>query len=148
MRVGRVVSITLGIAAVGATIGGVMGAILMAAWQSVVRLILIADGPRVFIAPGAAAGALLGAVLAPITSWLFLRRVALGKALLDTTVGTTAGAAIGLAVDGTLGARMFVPASLIGAIVGFLAAAIRLRFAKRTPARHAGTESSRAASEP
>jgi len=149
MRVGRAVTITLGIAVVGATIGGVMGAVLMAAWQSLSRIIFFAGGARVVIAPGAAAGALLGAVLAPITAWLFLRRVALGKAILHTTVGTTAGAAIGLVVDGVLAApRMFVPASLAGAIAGFLAAAIRLRFAKRTPARQAGTESVRAGSEP
>lgn len=148
MRVGRAVTITLGIAAVGATIGGVMGATLMVAWRSLARIIFFADGGRVVIAPGAAAGAVLGAVLAPITSWLFLRRVALGKALLQTTVGTTAGAAVGLALDGALGARMVVPAGLAGAILGFLAAAIRLRFAKRTPARQAGTESSRAGLEP
>jgi hypothetical protein len=149
MRVGRAVSITLGIALAGAIIGGGMGALLFAAWQSLASIMSYNGGGRVIIAPGAAAGALLGAVLAPITSWVFLRRVALGKALLDTTVGTTAGAAIGLALDGArLTPRLFVPASLVGAIAGFLAAAIRLRFARRTPARQAGIESSRAGSEP
>ena len=52
------------------------------------------------IAVGAASGAALGAVLAPLTSWVFLRRVPLGAALLQTAVGTTVGAAIGLGVDG------------------------------------------------
>ena len=148
MRVGRAVSITLGIALVGAIIGGAMGAVLFAAWQSLARIMSYDGDGRLMIAPGAAAGALLGAVLAPITSWVFLRRVAIGKALLHTTVGTTAGAAIGLALDAALSPRAFLPASLVGAIVGFLAAALRLRFARRTPARQAGTESSRAGSEP
>ena len=149
MRVGRAVSITLGIALVGAIIGGAMGAVLFAAWQSVARIMSYDGDGRLMIAPGAAAGALLGAVLAPITSWVFLRRVAIGKARLHTTVGTTAGAAIGLALDAArLSPRTFLPASLVGAIAGFLAAALRLRFARRTPARQAGTESSRAGSEP
>src|SRR4029450_5073439 len=117
MRVGRAGSITFGIALVGATIGGVMGGILLAGWRSLGRMIFFAAGDRLVIASGAATGALLGAVLAPITSWLFLRRVALGKALLHTTVGTTAGAAIGLALDGVLAPSMFVPAGLVGAIV-------------------------------
>jgi len=149
MRVGRAVSITLGIALVGAIIGGIIGAALFAAWTSLSWVIRVdPTGGWGLIAVGAAAGAGLGAVLAPLTSWVFLRRVPLGKALLQTTVGTTAGAALGLALDGAgLMLRTGVPAGLIGAIAGFLAAAVRLRFASRTTAREAGTHSSRAGSE-
>jgi hypothetical protein len=145
MQVGRAVSITLAIALVGAVIGGAVGGLLFAAWTSLSWI--RTDAP--VVAVGAAAGAALGAVLAPLTSWVFLRRVPLGKALLQTTVGTTVGAAIGLAVDGVgLTHRFIIPASLVGAIVGFLAAATRLRFAARTPARTAGMQSSRPGSQP
>jgi hypothetical protein len=143
MRVGRAVSITLGIALVGAIIGGVIGAALLAGWTSL-RWVFTDGGRGSVVAAGAAAGAALGTVLAPLTSWVFLRRVALGRALLHTTVGTTVGAAVGLALDGTgLMLRTGVPVGLVGAIVGFLAAAVRLRFAARTPPREAGTLSTR-----
>jgi hypothetical protein len=149
MRVGRALSVTLAIAVVGAIIGGVVGGLLFAAWRSL-HWISIGLGERSMrvIAVGAAGGAGLGAALAPLTSWVFLRRVPLGKALLQTTIGTTVGAAIGLAVD-SLGPSygFIIPASLIGAIVGFLAAATRLRFAPRTPARTAGMQSSRPGSQ-
>ena len=148
MQVGRAASITLAIALVGAIIGGVMGAILFAAWRSLSWIVAYdGNGGASVIALGAAAGAGLGAVLAPLTSWVFLRRVTLGTALLQTTLGTTVGAAIGLALDGAgLTPKSLVPASLVGAIAGFLAAAVRLRFSRRTPSREAGTESSRPAS--
>lgn len=150
MQVGRAVSITLAIALVGATIGGAMGGLLFAAWRGLHWLsIWNGESAARVIGAGAGAGAALGAVLAPLTSWVFLRRVPLGKALVQTTVGTTIGAAIGLAVD-SVGPthRFIVPASLVGAIVGFLAAATRLRFAPRTPAGTAGMQSSRPGSQP
>lgn len=150
MQVGRAVSITLAIALVGAIIGGVMGGLLFAAWTSLHWLSMWdREGAARVIAVGAAAGAALGAVLAPLTSWVFLRRVPLGKALLQTTVGTTVGAAIGLAVDSVGPPNKFIiPASLAVAIVGFLAAATRLRFAPRTPSGAAGIQSSRPGSRP
>jgi hypothetical protein len=149
MRVGRAVSITIAIALVGAVIGGAVGAALFAVWTSLSWVITLdrGDGPSV-IAVGAATGAGLGSVLAPLTSWVFLRRVPLGKALLQTTVGTTLGTVIGLGLDGAgLMLRTHVPAGLVGAFVGFLAAAIRLRFATRTAARKAGMQSSGHGSE-
>ena len=148
MRVSRAASITLGIALVGAVIGGVIGAALLTGWTSLSWVSYVGGGRGSLIAGGAAAGAALGAVLAPLTAWVFLRRVPLGMALLQTTIGTTAGAAIGLGLDSAgILLKTGVPAGVVGAIAGFLAAAIRLRFAKRTTAREAGTLSSRPGSE-
>src|SRR6476620_2274899 len=102
MRAGRVFTVTLGIALVGAIIGGGIGAALFAALTSLSWVTTVdASGGWGLIAVGTAAGAGLGAVLAPLTSWVFLRRVPLGMALLQTAVGTTAGAVIGLGLDGS-----------------------------------------------
>ena len=131
MRLGRAATITLSIAAIGAIIGAALGAGLLAVW--VLRLGVQGSGFLNASLAGAANGALLGAVLAPITAWTFLRRVPLGRALLQTAIGTTLGAAVGL-IAGSIRLPVIqtLPVGLIGALVGFLAAAIRLRFATRT----------------
>jgi hypothetical protein len=144
MRIGRLATVLGSIALVGAAIGGAVGAILFAAWEGV--YIFVFDGPGaargMLAVEGAKSGALLGAVLAPITAWFFLRRVPLGKALLHTTLGTAGGAAIGLVIDRLTLARDWpLPASLLLALAGFLGAAIRLRITTRTPAAGAGMQS-------
>ena len=140
MRPGRVVTVTLSIALVGAIIGGVVGAILLAAWAlplSATARDSVADAGW-----GALYGAMLGAVLAPITAWVFLRRVPLGRALLISTIWTTLGAAVGLIIDriGVSSIALF-PAGLAGALAGFLASAIRLYIATRATAAKPGMES-------
>jgi cyanate permease len=45
----------------------------------------------------ASVGAVAGAVLLPLSSWTFLRRIPLGRALYTLALGGAAGAAIGLA---------------------------------------------------
>ena len=141
MRIGRVAAITLSIAAIGAIIGGALGAALLAVWA--LRLGLRGTDFLAGAGVGAAEGAGLGAVLAPITAWAFLRTVPLGRALAQTSIGTTAGAALGL-VLGSIGMPSLtsLPAGLVGALFGFVAAAIRLRFATRTRRVGAGTERS------
>jgi hypothetical protein len=130
VRLGRIAVITGSIAVIGALIGGVLGAGLLAVWalRLGVRGADFLEGALF----GAGVGAGLGAVLAPITAWTFLRRVPLGRALAQTAIGTTLGAAVGLVVGG-FGLATFnsLPAGLVGALIGFLAAAIRLRFATR-----------------
>jgi len=141
MRIGRVAAVTLSIAAIGAIIGGALGAALLAVWA--LRLGVRGTDFLASAGFGAGVGAGLGAVLAPITAWAFLRRVPLGRALAQTSIGTTAGAAVGL-VLGSVGLPSLtsLPAGLTGALLGFLAAAIRLRFATRTRRADAGTEGS------
>ena len=136
MRLGRVVTITLSIALIGAIIGGVMGMALGA-------LLTLSTYATDVLVVEAASGAAIGAVLAPIAAWVFLRRVSLGKALVQTTIGTTVGAAIGLLLDKarwTIEYRQ-VSLALVGALIGFLAAAIRLRFFTRTTGSQPGIES-------
>ena len=141
MRLGRVVTVMLSIALIGAIIGGTLGAVLLVAWG------FPTDTGRASMASlaaeGALYGAVLGGVLAPITAWAFLRRVPLGKALLQVTIGTTIGTVIGLVFD-RIGVNSFAwfPAGLAGALIGFLASAIRLRFATRTTPAQQGMESS------
>ena len=141
MRLGRVAAVTLSIATIGAIIGGALGAALLAVWG----LRLGVRGPD-FLARagfGASVGAGLGAVLAPLTAFAFLRRVPLGRALAQTSLGTTAGAAVGLLVGSVSGSSiMSLPAGLAGALVGFVASAIRLRFATRTRRLDPGREGS------
>ena len=139
MRFGRVIAVTLSIALVGAVIGGVVGLIVFLVWG-----FPLLAGSRTLPVDGAAYGAMLGSVLAPITAWTFLRRVPIGKALMHATIGTTIGTVLGLILDRTgVTSIAFFPAGLVGALVGFLAAAIRLRFVTRTPAADAGMESTR-----
>jgi hypothetical protein len=141
MRLGRVAAVTLSIAAIGAVIGGALGAALLAVWG----LRLGVRGADILASAGfgAGVGAGLGAVLAPLTAFAFLRRVPLGRALAQTSLGTTAGAAVGLLL-GSVGASSLasLPVGLGGALVGFLAAAVRLRFATRTRRVDAGNQGS------
>jgi hypothetical protein len=141
MRLGRVAAVTLSIATIGAIIGGALGAALLAVWG--LRLGVRGTGFLASAGFGASVGAGLGAVLAPLTAFAFLRRVPLGRALAQTSLGTTAGAAVGLLVGSVSASSiMSLPAGLAGALVGFVASAIRLRFVTRTRRVHPGREGS------
>ena len=143
MRLGRVAAVTLSIATIGAIIGGALGAALLAVWG--LRLGVRGTDFLASAGFGASVGAGLGAVLAPLTAFAFLRRVPLGRALAQTSLGTTAGAAIGLLVGSVSASSMSImslPAGLAGALVGFVASAIRLRFATRTRRLDPGREGS------
>ena len=128
MRIGRIAAVTAGLAATGAVIGGALGAIVLTAWALIVGL----RDTLSYALLGAVNGALLGAVLAPITAWLFLRTVPIGRALAETSVGTAFGALAGIAVGAATVSSL--GGGLAGALVGFLAAAIRLRL-KAKPGR-------------
>ena len=137
MAIGRIVAVTATIALIGAIIGAVVGGVLQSA------AVLLTPGTRNDLLEiaivGALFGALIGAVLAPITAWVFLRRVQLGRAIAHTTIGATAGAMLGLVVP-LLGFRRFGGgAMLMGTLAGFLVAAIRLRLKTRAPAKSAST---------
>jgi hypothetical protein len=75
---------------------------------------------------GVGYGGALGAMLTPPMSWLLLRRVSLGRALLETAAGILIGATIAL-----VAAPLYTIQAALG---GFLLAALRLRI-KRSSSR-------------
>ena len=74
-----------------------------------------------FLAFAGGFGAILGCVFAPLTSWVFLRKVPLGRAMLRTTIA----AALGGAVTGALFLQN-IALPVCGALLGFLVEAARL----------------------
>jgi hypothetical protein len=93
-------------------------------------LVAPALGGSVLIAAGIGAG--LGAILTPMTALSLLRQVALGKALLFTMLGMSAGVTAGQA---TTGRPLMAAAAGFG---GFLVSALLLRVLSAT-GRRGGT---------
>src|SRR5215208_4136115 len=119
----RILAVIAGLLAVGAAAGALTGAAVAS------LIVLVGDGPRHAFEPlvlgiGAAYGAPLGALLLPLSGWLLMRHVPLGRALLGTVVGTVVGGLAGwfapVGVD-----EVF--RSLIGAMAGFALAVLVLR---------------------
>ena len=128
----RVLIIIAGLAVTGAVVGGVLGAVAMALVVMIrdVRVFAL-TGTEALIA-GATFGVVAGAILAPIAAWTLMRSVPLWRAIGEPAIGTTLGAAIA-----TLLAPVGVAGPIFGGILGFIAAAVRLRIAygrkKRAP---------------
>jgi hypothetical protein len=117
----RVAGALARVAALGATGGFVLGSLILGLLQhSAPGGWSWVDVPFSMMF-GGTFGALVGAVGAPLMGWLFFRHVPLGRAMLVTGAGTVAGAGIGLAAAGR---------PLIGGCLGFLAAAVLLRFSR------------------
>ena len=120
----RAAIVTGALAATGFVCGVAIGSVVLTGivireqgWTREVLRVL----PRIAMV-GAIYGGPAGAVLTPPLSWLLLRRVSLGRALLETAVGTVIGAGLGLA---------FSPLHTIqAALGGFVLAALRLRFTR------------------
>jgi hypothetical protein len=130
MRVARIAAVTAGLVAVGAAVGGVVGVLvtvmLLGSAGGGLALLLNID-TVLFIG---AYGAAMGAVLGPLAAWLLMRHVPLWKAIGGTALGTLAGALLGLVGDGQMG--------FPGALLGFCAAAVYLRFRSPRRSRRAG----------
>ena len=116
----RALVVTLGLTVTGALVGAVCGGVAPAVvavaagdWRDLLR-------PGFWVI-GGIVGAAIGAVVAPVMSWLLLRRVPLGAAIGQTAAGTIAGGILGLIAG----------APLIGAVSGFMAAAVRLSVVER-----------------
>ena len=67
----------------------------------------------------------------PISDEAFLRRVTLGRAIAHTAVGPAIGAAIGRLIETVVLQRPTVQLGVVGALLGFFVAAVRLRIITR-----------------
>lgn len=108
-----------------ASTGAVLGAGFSAAVMGIVGLGAGLAGGAAALAPLpaiAGVGAVLGAILTPLTVFSLLRRVALGKALLGTMLGMAIGTSVGFVASGGQWA-----VALAGGVGGFLATALVLR---------------------
>ena len=118
----RVAGVSVALAGTGAF----LGAGLSAGLAAVAGLALRAAGvvlPGGSILTAAGLGAVLGAVLTPMTALSLLRKVALGKALLLTVLGMSVGVA-----GGQLASGQPAIAAAAGAVAFFLVAlALRVR---------------------
>jgi hypothetical protein len=119
----RVALVALGLIPTGAVAGALAGALGVSIWASFAVGVRAALDPGLWTVAGAVGG-VLGAVLLPIAGLTVLRYVPLGRALLETIVGT--------ALGGAVGAQFLDEGWLIGALAGFGVAVLRLRMlAKR-----------------
>ena len=119
-RLARIVVMSAYLVAIGVMVGGALGVATFAAG-------MISDGEslRVLLYPwtyilGGGVGAVIGAVLAPVMAWIFLRRVPLWRAIAEPALGTLLGILVAAAT---------VPwGTVLFPLIGFLAGAIRLWF--------------------
>jgi len=122
----RIVVVTGGLAVAGGVMGAICGVLLiLVPWLVTEGLRRLPDA-GVLVVP-ALFGAAVGAVAAPALAWGLLRHVALGRALAHTAAGTLLGGGLGWA----LARNPWLPgirAVIIGGVVGFVLAGVRLRF--------------------
>jgi hypothetical protein len=113
--------------------GGLVGALCGGAALSVIVIasggasVLTSDGPPRLLSVAAAFGACCGMVGGPLLGWGLLRRVPLGRAILWTAVGATAGALSGELLRAIGLMPPAVSGVLAGALLGFVGAGVVLR---------------------
>ena len=119
----RVIGVTAGLAAASAVAGAVVANTVLGV------ALLISNGPlAVFKDPfiyaiGGAIGAGCGFFCGPIAAWTMLRKVPLGRAILEPSIAAAIGGALGLLLLPQRG----IWGPIGGAVAGLLLAAIRLR---------------------
>ena len=123
----RVVGVTAGLAVASAVAGSVVADVVLAA------ALVVSQGPVAALRDpfvymvGGAVGAACGLVCGPIAAWTMLRKVPIGRAILEPSIAAAIGGALGLFFARPGG--IFAPIG--GAIAGLLLAAIRLRYEYR-----------------
>ena len=127
--------VTLALIATGSTIGAVLGALSLLTATAVFGV-----GPQypVFdlLAAGTQAGGLAGAILAPTSAWVLLKRVPLWKSIAEPALGTLLGS-----IASTIMASMIdggLAWSILGGLAGFLIAVGRLRILYSTVLKPTG----------
>ena len=123
----KVATITLGLMITGACFASLAGA------ASLTTALWIEQDPwymlGLFVGPFY--GAPIGAIMAPVLAWAFLRRVPLGQMFVSLSAGTAIGGVVGWVTTFTTLEGPKVVAGLAGAVIGCLVAAIRLRYQAR-----------------
>ncbi len=122
----RIVAITLGLSAIGAVVGAVLGIEAMSFLGLVGTGTRLVPGIASFLPIAAVFGACAGVILAPIAAWTLMRRVPIWKAIAGTALGTTVGVVAGYLLGGAYDSGL--PWLFIGGFIGFLVAALVLRF--------------------
>ena len=119
-RAGRIALVTIGLIVAGLVFGALAGG---TAFVTVGLLAGEGISTDVF-AIGAVFGAPLGAITAPLLSWLLLRHVPIGRMFLVCTVGAAIGGVIGWFATTAAGDIMVNP--IAGAFIGCLVSAVIL----------------------
>jgi hypothetical protein len=125
VHVGRAVLVTIGLAGAGILFGAIAGG-------TAFTFVVLVAGARVSFEAfeiGAFFGAPLGAVTAPLLSWLLLRRVPLGQMFLVCSFGTIVGAIAGWFTAAPN--EEAVDWALVGAFLGSVVAATTLWYRAR-----------------
>jgi hypothetical protein len=125
----KIALITLGLGGLGAIVGSILGAVMVA----LLAVRTSTSFPVRVVGVGAGFGAAAGAVLAPIAAWTLMRHVPIWRAVAETALGTFVGAGVGLVLQPRNLATWASP-QILG-LVGFTIAAVRLRLSKRTTAQ-------------
>jgi len=126
---GRILAVTAGLLAGGALFGAIAAVLALVVSSALTDGFAWATEP-VALVFAAVAGAAIGAPLFPAAGWLLLRRVPLGIAMIGSMAGTVVGG-----VGGWLLARGNDPMTtpVVGAMLGFVFAAILMRLRFSTP---------------
>ena len=110
--------------ATGSVIGAVIGALSL--WFATAVLGVGPSGSNgALLLAGAEAGALTGAVLAPVSAWSLTRYVPLWRAIGEPGLGAILCSMAGSAAASVLHGGLAW--SILGALIGFVVAAVRLR---------------------
>jgi uncharacterized membrane protein len=132
----RILIVILGLAITGAVVGSVLGILSLWAASAILNGLPNAGAIPDIASNGAKAGALVGAVLVPISAWSLMRFAPLWRAIAEPALGTTLGAVIGSLAAAYM--KVGLKWSIIGALAGFLLAAVHLRIVYRSSASPKG----------
>lgn len=125
-RTGRILAVTATLAGIGAAVGALLGMVAIA------FVGFLREGPtgalesQKLFPVAAFMGGSVGVLLGPLSAWTLMRHVPIWKAIVGTAVGT----AMGFVVGSWLGRVFHVTLdwALYGSVLGFLLAAVILRF--------------------
>ncbi len=123
-KASKVLIVTAGLVVTGAVVGAICGMVGLATSLAVQGESPAAQDLAIYAFAGVI-GAFVGSIIAPLLAWGLLRYVPIGRAVAQCALGTTLGGMVAFTLEPN--ASLFVP--VLGALFGFVAAAVRLRIA-------------------